>query len=77
MQDLNVERPNGLELSKILRSLQDKVPRLWREAVRRKRATPPWTLRHAGGPGKLQSRPSPPGQSKILVVCQGFSELII
>jgi hypothetical protein len=36
-----------------------------------------WIVRPAGGPGKLQSRPSPPGQSAILVFVQGFSELII
>ena len=32
------------------------------------------TLRHAGGRDKLQSRPSPPGQPKVLVLFQGFSE---
>ena len=34
------------------------------------------TLRHAGGPSKPPRWPSPPGQSKILVVSQGFSELL-
>jgi hypothetical protein len=34
------------------------------------------TLRHASGPDKIQLRRRPPGQSKILVVCQGFSELL-
>ena len=34
------------------------------------------TLRHTGRQGKLQVRPSPLGQSKILVMVQGFSELL-
>ncbi len=33
-------------------------------------------LRLAGRPGKPPRRPSPPGQSKILVISQGFSELL-
>ena len=30
-----------------------------------------WTLVRDGGPGKLQSRPSPPGQPQVLVSLQG------
>ena len=33
-------------------------------------------LRMAGGQDKHHRRPSPPGQSMILVTCQGFSELL-
>ena len=33
-------------------------------------------LRLAGRRGKLQSRPSPPDQPKVLVHFQGFSELL-
>jgi len=35
-----------------------------------------WIVWRAGRPGKLQSRPSPPGQSRILPIVQGFSELL-
>ena len=34
------------------------------------------TLRHTGGQSKPHLRPSSPGQSKILVFFQGFSELL-
>jgi len=34
------------------------------------------TVRLAGRPGKIQSSPSPPGQPKVLVISQGFSELL-
>jgi len=64
----SVRAPNVLELSKI--------PRLWREAARRTQAAPPWTLRPTGGRFKQPLKASPPGQSHILVVCQGFSELL-
>ena len=33
-------------------------------------------LRHTGGQDKQPRGPSPPGQSKILVIFQGFSELL-
>jgi hypothetical protein len=43
-------------------------------AARRKRACP-LSLKDAGAQDKLQPRPSPPGQPKVLVVFKGFSEL--
>ena len=78
-------QPKGPELLKILRWLQDKVPRSGWDAAKRKRArSPPLSRTPAGKPPHPMAQPAgrrspaffPGGQPVLLAFLQGLSELL-